>query len=110
VELACHGADDSGRADKSFAGRIRSLLPGAELRSRYRARPAQGRHQRPGFRSWSLWRILRALGIASLGMAYLFHALFGWGGGGGSPFGLLLVAGIVLLRFSRRRCGRRVAF
>ena len=74
-------------------------------RSRARARPAQGRrYRRPGLGHGLFGGILRALGIA-----YLFHALFGWGAGGGSPFGLLLLAGIVLLLFSRGRRRRRVA-
>src|SRR3954469_23962832 len=50
-------------------------------RSPYRARPHLGRRLFRGF--------LRALGIA-----YLAHLLFGWGGGG-SPLGLLLLVGIV---------------
>jgi MYXO-CTERM domain-containing protein len=34
--------------------------------------------------------------------------LFGWGAGGGSPFGLLLVLGLILFMVSRRR--RRVMY
>jgi hypothetical protein len=42
--------------------------------------------------------VLRALGIA-----YLLHALFGWGAGGGSPFGLLVVLAFVTWLVTRRR-------
>jgi hypothetical protein len=43
-----------------------------------------------------------------LGIAYLFHLLFGWGAGGGSAFGLLLLLALVggviwLVSRSRRR-------
>ena len=66
--------------------------------SRYRSRP----YARPrGYRRPSLFRgILQALGLA-----YLFHMLFGLGPGGGSPFGLILVIGFVfwLVTRSRRR-------
>ena len=49
--------------------------------------------------------ILRALGIA-----YLFHLFFGWGGGG-SPLGLLLVAGLIVWLVTRsRRRNRRYAY
>jgi predicted lipid-binding transport protein (Tim44 family) len=46
--------------------------------------------------------LLRALGIA-----YLVHALFGWGAGGGSPFGLLIVVAIIAYLIGRRRSRRR---
>jgi len=46
--------------------------------------------------------------LRALGLAYLFHALFGWGSGG-SPFGLLLLAAIVLFLATRRR-RRRVSY
>ena len=59
-------------------------------------RPLFGRH---GF----FGSVLRALGIA-----YLVHLLFGWGAGGGSPFGLLIVLGIVLWLATRRRRRRPV--
>src|SRR4051794_1338068 len=45
--------------------------------------------------------------LKALGIAYLVHALFGWGGGG-HPFGLLLLAAIVLWLATRRR--RRVIY
>src|ERR687885_39270 len=59
-------------------------------------RPLFGRH---GF----FGSVLRALGIA-----YLVHLLFGWGAGGGSPFGLLIVLGIVLWLATPRRRRRPV--
>jgi hypothetical protein len=59
-------------------------------------RPFFGRH---GF----FGSVLRALGIA-----YLVHLLFGWGAGGGSPFGLLIVLAIVLWLATRRRRRRPV--
>jgi hypothetical protein len=72
--------------------------------SRYRSRP----YRRPYARSYrrpSLFRgVLRALGVA-----YLVHLLFGWGPGGGSPFGLLLIAAFVLWLFTRSR-RRRLAY
>jgi predicted lipid-binding transport protein (Tim44 family) len=37
-----------------------------------------------------------------LGLAYLAHLLFGWGAGG-SPFGLFLLAAVVLWLATRRR-------
>jgi uncharacterized membrane protein len=46
--------------------------------------------------------VLRALGIA-----YLVHLMFGWGAGG-SPFGLLLLAAVILWLVTRRR--RRPAY
>jgi uncharacterized membrane protein len=48
--------------------------------------------------------------LKALGLAYLFHALFGWGGGGGSPFGLLLLVAIVAFLVGRARGPRRPAY
>jgi hypothetical protein len=59
-------------------------------RSPYRARPHLGR------------RLFRGV-LQALGIAYLAHLLFGWGAGGGSPFGLLLVLGLILWMATRRR-------
>jgi hypothetical protein len=64
--------------------------------SRYRTRSPYYRRRSRSTRAVA-GGILRALGLA-----YLFHALFGWGGGG-SPFGLLLLAAIVLFLATRRR-------
>ena len=76
--------------------RAGSRRPAFGSRSRYRARPQyRNRYRRPG--SGFFGGILKALGIA-----YLFHALFGWGAGG-SPLGLLLLAGLILWLFTRRR-------
>jgi uncharacterized membrane protein len=47
--------------------------------------------------------------LQGLGIAYLAHLMFGLGGGGGSPFGLLLLFGLVLW-FATRRRRRRSAF
>jgi hypothetical protein len=67
--------------------------------TRYRSRPYRRSYRRP-----SLFRgILQALGLA-----YLFHALFGWGPGGGSPIGLLLVLGFVFWLVTRSRRRRMV--
>jgi hypothetical protein len=41
--------------------------------------------------------------LKALGIAYLFHMLFGWGAGGGSPFGLLIVLAFVAWLLTRRR-------
>jgi hypothetical protein len=45
--------------------------------------------------------------LKMLGIAYLAHLLFGWGGGG-SPFGLLILLGVILWLATRRR--RRPAY
>ena len=58
---------------------------------------------RPLFRHGFFGSVLRALGIA-----YLVHLMFGWGAGGGSPLGLLLVIGFVLWLATRRRRRRPV--
>jgi MYXO-CTERM domain-containing protein len=66
--------------------------------SRYRSPSTRAtRYRRPSFGHFA-GNVLRFLGIA-----YLAHALFGWGAGGGSPFGLLLVLGMIALLVTRRR-------
>jgi hypothetical protein len=71
--------------------------PSFGSRSRYRYRsPGYGYRRSRPFRGLG-GSILRALGIA-----YLVHMLFGWGGGG-SPFGLLLIAGLIVWLVTRRR-------
>jgi uncharacterized membrane protein len=45
--------------------------------------------------------------LKALGIAYLAHLLFGWGAGG-SPFGLLILAAVILWLATRRR--RRPAY
>jgi hypothetical protein len=90
VNQARFGGGGRGFGRGTFRSRPR--YPSSRYRrSPYRARPHFGR------------RILQALGIA-----YLAHMLFGWGAGGGSPFGLLLVLGLILFMVSRRR--RRVMY
>ena len=72
----------------------RSVRP----RSPYRSPSTRAtRYRRPSFGRFA-GNVLRFLGIA-----YLVHALFGWGAGGGSPFGLLLVLGLIALLVTRRR-------
>jgi uncharacterized membrane protein len=74
--------------------------PSFGSRSRSRPYPRSRGYRRP-----SLFRgILQALGLA-----YLFHMLFGWGPGGGSPLGLLLVIGFVFWLVTRSR-RRRMAY
>jgi hypothetical protein len=64
-------------------------------RSPYRARPHLGR------------RLFRGV-LQALGIAYLAHLLFGWGAGG-SPFGILLLLGLILWMVTRSR-RRRLAY
>jgi hypothetical protein len=83
-------------------------------RSTYRSRPRYAptsRYRRsPYFRSRPHFgrRLFRGF-LQALGIAYLAHMLFGLGAGGGSPFGLLLLLGIVFWMISRMR-RRRVAY
>jgi MYXO-CTERM domain-containing protein len=72
----------------------RSVRPGSRYRSPSRRTT---RYRRPSFGHFA-GNVLRFLGVA-----YLVHALFGWGAGGGSPFGLLLVLGVMALLVTRRR-------
>jgi hypothetical protein len=102
------------------AGTATTLTTGAQpLRTQqarfgggFRARPSFGSRYRyrsryPGYgRGFGRPHAFRGLGgsiLRALGFAYLFHALFGWGGGGGSPFGLLIVIGVIAWIATRRR-------
>lgn len=76
---------------------------GFGLRSRPRYSYPRGSY--PRYRTRGLERgIVRGLGIA-----FLLHALFGYGTGG-SPIGLLLVFGVILWLVSRRRRRGRFAY
>ena len=81
-------------------GARRAPAFGSRVRSRGRSRVRPVRSFRP-FRG-VFGGVLRALGLA-----YLFHLLFGWGPGG-SPFGLLLLAALILFLVTRRRRRRAV--
>jgi predicted lipid-binding transport protein (Tim44 family) len=77
----------------------------------FRARPSYGsRYRSPRYGTrYGRPHPFRGLGgsiLRALGIAYLFHMLFGWGGGG-SPFGLLLLAGLILWLVTRTRRRRR---
>jgi hypothetical protein len=74
--------------------------PSIGTRPRTRARSPYGA-RRPFTARRFFGGVLKALGVA-----YLFHLLFGWGAGG-SPFGLLLLAAIVVFLVTRRRRVRR---
>src|SRR3954465_3776146 len=95
--VAVH-VNQAGFGTRGFRGGLRArprigTRPRYAPRSRY-ARPHLGRRLFRGF-------------LQALGIAYLAHLLFGWGAGG-SPFGLLLLMGIVLWLGARRR--RRVVY
>jgi MYXO-CTERM domain-containing protein len=85
-------------AARGFRGGYRSRPRTAPARryapSRYRSRPQLGR------------RLFRGV-LQALGIAFLVNLLFGWGAGG-SPLGLILLLGLVLLFVARRR--RRPAY
>src|SRR3954469_7738586 len=83
----------------------RALRP-CPYRSRPRSSPTSRYRRSPYLRSRPHFgrRLFRGF-LQALGIAYLAHMLFGWGAGG-SPFGLLLLIGIVVWmvsRMSRRR-------
>ena len=92
--MAVH-VNQAGFATRGFRGGLRSrprvgTRPRYAPRNRYRyGRPHLGRRLFRGF-------------LQALGFAYLAHLLFGWGAGG-SPFGLFLLAAIVLWLATRRR-------
>ena len=84
-----------------FRGARRAPSLGTRFRSRSRPSSRRIRSTRP-FRGF-----FRGV-LQALGLAYLFHVLFGWGAGG-SPFGLLLLAALILFLVTRRR-RRRVMY
>jgi hypothetical protein len=64
---------------------------------------SRGRYRSPGY--YRRPRPFHGLGgaiLRGLGIAYLFHALFGWGPGGGSPIGLLIIVAFVAWLVLRR--------
>lgn len=74
-------------------------------------RPSFGpgsRYRAPGYRRPHAFRGFGGSILRALGIAYLVHALFGLGGGGGSPFGLLIVVALIAWIVARRR--RRYAY
>jgi hypothetical protein len=95
------------KANQSRLGR--GFGRGTSFRSRPRVAPTSRRSRpSPYRRRPHLGRRLFRGVLQALGIAYLAHLLFGWGAGGGSPFGLLLVLGLILWMATRRR--RRVAY
>jgi hypothetical protein len=71
--------------------------------SRYRSRP-----YRPYSRAYRRPHLFRGI-LQALGLAYLFHMMFGWGPGGGSPLGLFLILAFVVWMVTRSR-RRRMAY
>lgn len=72
---------------------------------RTRSRGLPLRPRRGTYRPYRRTRVghpFRAV-LRVLGIAFLVHALFGWGPGGGSPFGLLIVLALVAWLVLRRR-------
>jgi hypothetical protein len=85
-------------------GRARRT-PSFGSRFRTRARRPSARRIRPVRPFRGFFRgVLQALGLA-----YLFHLMFGWGAGG-SPFGLLLLAALILFLVTRRRRRRAMYY
>jgi uncharacterized membrane protein len=74
-------------------------------RSPARRYPRGYPYRRRGAGSGFFGNVLKGLGIA-----YLVHMLFGWGGGGGSPFGLLLFVALLAWLFTRRRRRARYGY
>jgi hypothetical protein len=83
---------------RGFGRRLPILRPSR----RYGYRP--GYRYRPAYRPSPFRGLFHGI-LRAIGLAYLFHLLFGWGSGG-SPLGLLLLAAFVLWLATRRR--RRV--
>ena len=93
------GAASQSRLGRGFGRRS----PSVGTRPRYRSRSPY-RARRPFTARRFFGGVLKALGLA-----YLFNLMFGWGAGG-SPFGLLLLAAIVLVILTRRRGMRRPTY
>jgi predicted lipid-binding transport protein (Tim44 family) len=94
---AVFGARIFGRRSPSLSSRYRY---GYRTRSPY-YRPAYRRSPFHGFGG----TILKGLGIA-----YLFHMLFGIGAGGGSPFGLVILVALIAFVVGRMRRPRRMMY
>jgi uncharacterized membrane protein len=86
------------QTQESRIGGFRGTRPNSG--SRYR-RPSY----RPRARTYRRPSLFRGI-LQALGLAYLFHLLFGWGPGGGSPFGLLIILAFVAWLVTRRRARR----
>jgi predicted lipid-binding transport protein (Tim44 family) len=94
---ATTGANESRIGGRSGFGRSRPRI--SRARPRTRVAPSRRRQtRRPLFGGGFFGSVLRFLGIA-----YLVNMLFGWGPGGGSPLGLLIVLGVILWLATRRR-------
>jgi hypothetical protein len=100
------GAAPSGiHVNQARFGRGFGTRRSPSLGSRYRSPSRYSRYRRPFGARHFFGGVLKALGVA-----YLFHMMFGWGAGGGSPFGLLLLAAIVLFVVSRLRRRRALYY
>ena len=71
----------------------------------YRPHTRYGSRYRPAYRRSPFHGLFRGV-LRAVGLAYLFHLLFGWGAGG-SPFGLLLLAALALWLATHSRRRRR---
>ena len=97
----------AGETGSLTAQRLRGFGPRTSRRPSFRRGPlVRSRRYAPRRRSTGFGRSM----LRALGLAWLFSALFGWGPGGGSPFGLLLllVGAWFVVRALRPR--RRYAF
>jgi MYXO-CTERM domain-containing protein len=81
---------------RGFGRRSPSLGYRPRYGSRYRS--SRRAYRRPGL---GIGRFFGGV-LKFLGLAYLFNMLFGWGAGG-SPIGLFLLFGLILLFATRRR-------
>jgi hypothetical protein len=84
---------------RGFGRRAPAFRSRPRYPSRYRSRP----YRRPGL---GIGRFFGGM-LKFLGLAYLFNLMFGWGAGG-SPLGLILLFGLIVLLATRRR--RRPAY
>jgi hypothetical protein len=71
-------------------------------------RPRSRYTYRPGYRRSPFHGLGRGI-LRAIGLAYLFHLLFGWGAGG-SPLGLLLLVALIAWIATRRMRRRPWAY
>jgi predicted lipid-binding transport protein (Tim44 family) len=103
--VASSATTTASKANQAALGRgFGRRSPSFGSRSRYRSRPYSRPYRRPGL---GIGRFFGGV-LKFLGLAYLFHMLFGWGGGG-SPLGLILLVGLIVWLATRRR-RRRFAY